>query len=286
MVIPDSLKCYYKINTGEYTAVPMTQVSGSLYRATLPKIDPLSEVSYYIKGADWSGHRKSHPFIGAPDPHKFTVKYATDAIIDPDTLEFLTVQEMLEGKTFYIYNYTNSDLTVTDIENEGMSFFHWYIDPWTISLPHVMEISEVLPLTVKLAIPVDQLAGMLVTDTLDITTQYGQKRVILRVDSDLLSSVNEELAANPFRIESVAPNPFSSSTRITISVDRPMEVRLTVSNIQGQQMAVLADQRLDRGSYEMTWNGISDNGRKLSAGVYVLRLSGAGGTEERKLIVL
>jgi agmatine/peptidylarginine deiminase len=285
-IIPDSLKCFYKINTGEYTALPMTQVSGSLYRATLPKIDPLSQVSYYIKGADWSGHRKSHPFIGAPDPHQFTVKYATDAIIDPDTLDFLTVEEMLEGKTFYIYNYTNSDLTVTDIENEGMNPFHWYIDPWTISLPHIMEISEALPLTVKLSIPVDQLAGMLVTDTLDITTQYGLKRVILRVDSDLLSSVTDPAVAKPLRIESVAPNPFSSSTRITISVDRPMNVRLTVSTIQGQEMAVLADQKLDGGSYEMTWSGVTANGRKLSAGVYVLRLSSASGTEERKLIVL
>ncbi|MFO7614939.1 MAG: agmatine deiminase family protein, partial [Bacteroidales bacterium] len=137
--ITDSLKCHYKIDSGDYQSVPLVKVDNYYrYKASLPFIEPGSEVSYYLHAADFSGRTRKHPYIGEPDPHVFKVKYATDAVITPDTLVFLTVEDMLDGKSFDIYNFTNGDLVVTDVETESWGAINWYIDPWNYSLPHTM----------------------------------------------------------------------------------------------------------------------------------------------------
>lgn len=285
-VIPDSLKCFYQVNEGEYQSVPLQSQGGYLYKATIPFVDPGSEVSYYLRAADWSGRKRSHPYIGSPDPHKFTVRYATNAIIDPDTLVFLTVEEMIEGKTFNIYNYTNSDLTIQEIEHEGMNTIPWYIDPWTITMPYIMEMSGVLPLTVKIPVPVDALPGELITDTLDILTQYGLKQVIIMVDEDLLSSISDpNPAASSVSIEQVAPNPFSHGTRITCTVQRPAQLKLSVITLQGTELATLAEGRFEQGRFDVYWDGKNETGNPAAPGVYFLRLATPEGVQTKKLIV-
>ncbi|MCU0370745.1 MAG: agmatine deiminase family protein [Bacteroidales bacterium] len=137
-ILSDSTNCFYKINDGGYQPVPLIQTSMNHYQATLPFALPGSMVSYYLRTADFSGRKKNHPYIGAPDPHVFTVGYADDAIIEPDTLVFLTVEEMFNGKSFDIYNFTDGELVINDIEQEGFGYFHWYIDPWNLELPHSM----------------------------------------------------------------------------------------------------------------------------------------------------
>ena len=94
---------------------------------------PGSEISYYLSAADLSGRRKNHPYIGAPDPHVFTVGYASDTIVEPDSLIFLTFEEMLNGKPFNIYNFTSVATYINDMEQEGFGLFHWYIDPWNLT---------------------------------------------------------------------------------------------------------------------------------------------------------
>jgi len=72
-LIADSVKIYYKVNSGSYTPVQMTWVSGKTYTAVIPGQPVGSQISYYIHAADQSGRSANHPFIGAPDPHVFYV---------------------------------------------------------------------------------------------------------------------------------------------------------------------------------------------------------------------
>ncbi len=166
----------------------MQHTTGYHYKATLPFITPGSQVSYYLHTADYSGRKKDHPYIGAPDPHVFTVGYADDAIVEPDSLVFLTQEEMWEGKSFNIYNYTDGDLVINDIEQEGYDLFHWYIDPWNLTFRIPWRLCDTISLNVKINIPVDNISGYLVVDTLDIYTENGHHKVIIKVDSDLLSA--------------------------------------------------------------------------------------------------
>jgi len=285
-VISDSLLCYYKINEGNFQAVPLQHTTGYHYTATLPFVTPGSQVSYYLHAADYSGRKKDHPYIGAADPHVFTVGYASDAIVEPDSLVFLTQEEMWEGKSFNIYNYTDGDLVINDIEHEGYNLFHWYIDPWNLTLPHTMAFSETLSLNVKISIPVDNISGYLVVDTLDILTENGHHKVIIKVDSDLLGGLTDPSSPPSLsRIESIIPNPFSSTTRITFSLDIASRINLAVYNIQGQIIKTLADQAFSEGKHEMVWDGKDNTGNKVSSGIYLLKLETERGVEFKKLMV-
>ena len=286
-VISDSLQCYYKLNDGNYQTVPLQHMDGYSYKATIPFADPSTEISYFIRAADYSGRKKNHPYIGSPDPHVFTVDYADDAIVDPDTLVYLTVEEMVEGKSFIIYNYTDGDLIIDDIEQESYDGgFHWYIDPWSITLPYTMEMTEPLTLNVKIDIPVDPYSGPLVVDTLDILTENGLHQVIIKVDWDLISSLGDPIAqSSSCDIESITPNPFSSQTRILISMEKGLHARIVIYNLQGQMISLLADQLFTTGKHEVVWDGTDNSGNNVPPGIYLLKLETEKGVEFKKLIL-
>ncbi len=285
-VISDSMLCYYKFDDGEYQAIPLQHVDGYSYKATIPFAEPGTEISYYLRAADYSGRKKNHPYIGAPDPHVFTVGYADDAIVEPDSLVFLTVEEMIEGKSFDIYNFTDGDLIINDLEQEGFGWFHWYIEPWTLTLPHTMEMSETITLNVKISIPVDNYLGYLVVDTLDILTENGLHQVILKVDSDLISSLTDPLAQASFsRIKSISPNPFNSHTRITISFDKSSKASLTIYNLNGQVIKILTYREFPAGNHEILWDGMDESGNEVPSGIYLLKLETERGVDFRKLIL-
>jgi flagellar hook assembly protein FlgD len=53
-------------------------------------------------------------------------------------------------------------------------------------------------------------------------------------------------------------------------------VRLVVYGLTGQRVRLLAEERQEHGSYEITWDGLSDEGGTVASGVYLVRLeSGA-----------
>lgn len=285
-VISDSLLCYFKIDDGNYQTIPLEHLTGYQYHATLPFAPPGSQVSYYLLAADFSGRNQTHPYIGAADPHVFTVGYADDAVVDPDSLIFLTVEEMLEGKSFNIYNFTDGDLVINDIEQEGYYSLHWYIDPWNLALPHTMEYSDTIPLNVKIDLPVDNISGYLVVDTLDILTENGHQKVIIKVDSDLLSSLTEsKTQASLSRIESIIPNPFNSMTHISFSLDQPLKTSMIIYNMQGQMIRILADQTFSSGKNELVWNRKDGSGSNVRAGIYLVKMLTEQGIDTRKLVV-
>jgi hypothetical protein len=181
-LVPDSLLCFYKVNEGVYQWAPMQWTGGNQYQADLPLIAAMDEVSYFLYAVDSSGRTKNHPYIGAPDPHKFTVGYAAAEVIMPDTLVFSNMTEMNSGKAFHIYNFTDTELIINAIENESSGTFGWYIEPWNVSLPLEMPSIDTLSLTVKIEIPVgNQLADVLF-DTLEITTMYGERQLIIKIN--------------------------------------------------------------------------------------------------------
>jgi hypothetical protein len=192
----------------------------------------------------------------------------------------------MDGKSFNIYNYRASDLVINDIEHEGFGYFYWKIDPWSLTLPYTMASMDTLSLNVIIGIPIDNMAGYLVTDTLDIYTDSGHQKVILKVDSDLLSSLpdNKDLSSIS-RIGPIMPNPFSSMTRISFILDNPLKASLIVYNLQGQQIRVLADGDFSSGKHEVVWERKDGSGADVKPGIYVVKLATPQGIDTRKLVV-
>lgn len=76
-LITDSLLVYFRINHGDWYWHPLQNVSGDEYTFTFTAINyPWQNgdtVEYYLYAKDESGRCEKHPYIGAADPHVFTI---------------------------------------------------------------------------------------------------------------------------------------------------------------------------------------------------------------------
>jgi mannan endo-1,4-beta-mannosidase len=82
------------------------------------------------------------------------------------------------------------------------------------------------------------------------------------------------------------PNPFDASVRLTFSLLRPEEwVRLVVIDVAGRRIRTLIDGPLGPGAYEPVWDGTTDRGDRAAAGVYLVRLSVAGASTARRVVM-
>ncbi len=81
-------------------------------------------------------------------------------------------------------------------------------------------------------------------------------------------------------LEQNYPNPFNSSTIIAYQLSEPGEVRLEIYDIAGQRVRKLLHGYNKTGSYRVVWDGMDQNGRSVSSGVYLYALW-AG--DERKI---
>lgn len=77
------------------------------------------------------------------------------------------------------------------------------------------------------------------------------------------------------------PNPFNPATEIAFSLERGGPVRLTVHDLKGRQLAVLADGELAAGPHAVTWRP-----RELPSGTYFYRLRTDAGVLARRALLV
>ena len=82
------------------------------------------------------------------------------------------------------------------------------------------------------------------------------------------------------------PNPFNAATAIRFGLPRPVEIELSVFNLAGQKISVLAQGHRDVGIYELRWDGRDETGRQLASGVYIYRLVAGDWKEQSKLLLV
>ncbi|MCL2040747.1 MAG: agmatine deiminase family protein [Bacteroidales bacterium] len=71
-IYSDSVLIYLKHSGGAYQKYNMTYSGDNQWNVTVTGL-PSGLIEYYVFAADESGRRSCHPYIGAPDPHKFTL---------------------------------------------------------------------------------------------------------------------------------------------------------------------------------------------------------------------
>jgi hypothetical protein len=98
---------------------------------------------------------------------------------------------------------------------------------------------------------------------------------------DLPASARPAALPPGFSLGQNYPNPFNPSTRIRFSLAQRSQVTLTVYNLLGEMIAVLANGWMGPGEHAVTWNAGS-----LPSGVYLYRLESGGAVETKRLILL
>lgn len=83
------------------------------------------------------------------------------------------------------------------------------------------------------------------------------------------------------RLTGVFPNPFNPEVTLRFENDRPGAMKLTVYDVAGRQVAVLADGMYPRGSWDVTWSA-----QHLAAGTYYAVLEGDGHRSVKPLMLV
>lgn len=94
------------------------------------------------------------------------------------------------------------------------------------------------------------------------------------VEIEVVGPLTFELAQN-------YPNPFNPSTNIKYSVPESGNIRLSVYNLVGEEVAVLVNGFSQAGFYEVTFDASN-----LSTGVYLYKLQSANSVQTKKMMLL
>ncbi|MDO9578113.1 MAG: CotH kinase family protein [Candidatus Cloacimonadales bacterium] len=116
------------------------------------------------------------------------------------------------------------------------------------------------------------------------SSQYGTPGEI----NDVYVSADEEIVAISHNLQLLQnfPNPFNPSTKISFSLSNESKVNLSIYNIKGQLVKILANEFFDKGIYTVTWDGEDNTGKAVASGLYFYKLISDDNTKSRKMLLL
>ncbi len=82
------------------------------------------------------------------------------------------------------------------------------------------------------------------------------------------------------------PNPVDNYTEISFAVDQDLDVSITIYNLIGEPVKVIARDRYLRGTHSVIWYADDDDGNLVPNGIYFYRLESSKGVAIKQLIVL
>ncbi|MGH7563658.1 MAG: T9SS type A sorting domain-containing protein [Gemmatimonadota bacterium] len=85
-------------------------------------------------------------------------------------------------------------------------------------------------------------------------------------------------------LEQNFPNPFRDRTTIGYHVTEAGQVQIVVYDLQGREVERLVEGSREPGDFVVEWDGLSSSDREVPPGVYVVRMSTAGGTSTIRVL--
>ncbi len=122
---------------------------------------------------------------------------------------------------------------------------------------------------------------MLVDDHYTFQSEGGETEFIIRVVGTPLDvSDNQQSLPTQVDLIDVHPNPFNSMTTISFTIPTSSHSSLNVYDLSGKKVANLMSGNLTSGQYTEVWNAEGN-----PAGVYFVRLTSAGVSATRKIVL-
>ena len=101
------------------------------------------------------------------------------------------------------------------------------------------------------------------------------------------TSVIEPVVPVEISLHQNYPNPFNPSTTISFDITQTSSfVRLEVYNMKGQKVKQLINGQLSAGQHTIVWNGLDDDGKFVTSGVYFYKLKTNNFEKTRKMLLI
>jgi hypothetical protein len=128
--------------------------------------------------------------------------------------------------------------------------------------------------------------------TMDITlhsgvwpeTGYNPSYGFTPITVTVLAPVGVEGGAARLELSPVAPNPAIASANLAFSLSRAGHACLSIHDVGGRLVRVLADGALPAGRHVRQWNGADDTGARVASGAYFEQLEAEGRRLVRRLV--
>ncbi len=125
-------------------------------------------------------------------------------------------------------------------------------------------------------------SGYTYNSAANVVTKACESGFVYSFNSGNFARTSKESAVpNYFGLSQNYPNPFNPTTEISFSLPSGSYVELTVYNVTGQKVAVLAHGHFDAGQHTVTWDASG-----VSSGIYFYRLDTELGIETKKMVLL
>ena len=122
----------------------------------------------------------------------------------------------------------------------------------------------------------------------NMNSEFNDFKIIAGEEAYVLSMVDEILNSIPteFALGQNYPNPFNPVTKMDISLPLTGDVTLVIYNILGQKVRTLFSGELNYGYHTMQWNGLDDQGLRVSSGVYFSEFRSRDHRKTKKMLLL
>jgi hypothetical protein len=102
----------------------------------------------------------------------------------------------------------------------------------------------------------------------------------------ILSGINTSKATETIVLNSNRPNPVDNYTEIEFTINQPLNLSITIYNLIGEPVKVIARGHYPKGIHRITWRADDESGNLVPNGIYFYRLESKKGVAIRQLIVL
>ncbi len=97
----------------------------------------------------------------------------------------------------------------------------------------------------------------------------------------MVSGIEDQNVITSYKLDQNYPNPFNPSTKIKFTLPEASNVKLTIYDDIGKQVAVLVNDYLSSGTYRYTWNAAN-----LASGIYFYRIEAKNFNMVKKMVLM
>jgi hypothetical protein len=93
--------------------------------------------------------------------------------------------------------------------------------------------------------------------------------------------------ANRFRLYQNYPNPFNGLTKIRFQLPKRSQISLTIYDITGKEVIhLIQNQSYAPSEHEINWNGLNNEAKEVSSGIYLYELTAGSFREVKKMLFI
>ena len=115
-------------------------------------------------------------------------------------------------------------------------------------------------------------------------TKFRIRAMVISGTTAIATSVNNQISGTPssYGLYQNYPNPFNPTTNIKWQMPNAGMIKIGVYDLSGKEVAVLVNEELIAGTYEVQWNALAT----MASGIYFYKMTAGDFSETKKLVLL